>query len=102
MPCVCDTIPGNLRGYVVDEDRHPSGLSTRHMHIKRRGARLYRVEWGTDRKGARFVNVQTGKEGDERFAREIARWVDVEFDELSTAHDRAVKGLKFTKVKWEN
>ena len=68
MPCVCDTIPGNLRGYVVDEDRHPSGLSTRHMHIKRRGARLYRVEWGTDRKGARFVSVQTGKEGDERFA----------------------------------
>ena len=72
------------------------------MHIERRGSSLYRVEWGTDKSGERFINVQTGKEGDERFAKEIARWVDAEFDELSTAHDRAVRGLKFTKVKWVN
>ena len=102
MPCVCDTIPGNLRGYAINESRHPPGKSTRHMHIKRRGAFLYRVEWGTDQRGVRFINVQTGKEGDERFAREIARWVDDMFDELSTAYDEAVRGLKPTKVKWTN
>lgn len=102
MPCVCDTIPGNLRGYVKKEQLHPPGKSARHMHINLRRTRLYRVEWGTDQRGERFVNVQSGKEGDERFAREIARWVDDMFDELSDAYDKAVRGLKFTKVKWTN
>ena len=100
MPCVCDTIPGNLRGYAVDEDRHPLGKSTRHMHIKRRGSRLYRVEWGTDRRGSRFVNVLAGNDADEHFAKDIERWVYRKFDELNVAHDRAVKGLRFSKVKW--
>ena len=102
MPCVCDTFPGNLRGYVKKEQLHPPGKSTRHMHINLRSTRLYRVEWGTDKGGERFINVQSGKEGDERFAREIARWVDDMFDELSDAYDKAVRGLKFTKVKWTN
>lgn len=102
MPCVCDTIPGNLRGYVKKEQLHPPGKSARHMHINLRRTRLYRVEWGTDQRGERFVNVQSGKEGDERFAREIARWVDDMFDELSDAYDKAVRGLKFTKVEWTN
>lgn len=70
------------------------------MHIKRRGARLYRVEWGINKNGQRFINVQTGKEGNERFSREIARWVDDVFDELSDAYDKAVSGLDFTKVEW--
>lgn len=102
MPCVCDTIPGNLRGYVKKEQLHPPGKSARHMHINLRRTRLYRVEWGTDQRGERFVNVLTGKEGDERFAREIARWVDDMFDELSDAYDKAVRGLRFTKVEWTN
>lgn len=102
MPCVCDTIPGNLRGYVKKEQLHPPGKSARHMHINLRSTRLYRVEWGTDQRGERFVNVQSGKEGDERFAREIARWVDDMFDELSDAYDKAVRGLRFTKVEWTN
>ena len=72
------------------------------MHINLRRARLYRVEWGTDKSGERFINVQSGKEGDERFAREIARWVDGMFNELSDAYDKAVRGLRFTKVKWTN
>lgn len=72
------------------------------MHINLRRTRLYRVEWGTDQRGERFVNVLTGKEGDERFAREIARWVDDMFDELSDAYDKAVRGLRFTKVEWTN
>ena len=41
-----------------------------------------------------------GKEGNERFSREIARWVDDVFDELSDAYDKAVSGLDFTKVEW--
>ena len=102
MPCVCDTIPGNLRGYVKKEQLHPPGKSARHMHINLRRTRLYRVEWGTDQRGERFVNVLTGKEGDEKFAREIARWVDDMFDELSDAYDKAVRGLRFTKVEWTN
>lgn len=87
---------------MIKEKRHPPGKSTRHMHIERRGSSLYRVEWGTDKSGERFINVQVDEEGDERFAREIVRWVTIKFDELDTAHDRAVKGLEFTKVKWEN
>ena len=72
------------------------------MHINLRSTRLYRVEWGTDKSGERFINVQSGKEGDKRFAREIAQWVDDMFDELSDAHDKAVSGRRFTKVKWTN
>ena len=70
------------------------------MHIERRGSSLYRVEWGTDKGGERFINVQVDEEGDERFAKDIERWVTIKFDELDVAHDRAVSGLKFTKVAW--
>ena len=61
---------------------------------------MYRVEWGTNKKGRRFINVQQGDEGDEKFAREIAHWVDEVFDELTVAHDRAIRDLPFTQVKW--
>ena len=70
------------------------------MHIERRGSSLYRVEWGTDKRGERFINVQVDEEGDERFAKDIQRWVTVKFDELSDAYDRAVSGRRFTKVEW--
>lgn len=94
------TLPRGLRGYAIREKRHPLGKSTRHMHIKRRGTILYRVEWGTDKWGRRFINVQPGYEGDEKFAREIARWVDEVFEELTVVHDRAIRELPFKKVKW--
>ena len=70
------------------------------MHIYRRGTRLYRVEWGIDKGGERFVNVDVDDEGDERFARQIERWVTIKFEELDTAHDKAVSGRKFAKVEW--
>ena len=100
MACICDTIPRALKGYAIKERRHPPGKSTRHMHINRRGALLYRVEWGTDKQGERFVSVQPDKKADKQFVKDIERWVAAKFDELTIAHDRAIKGLSFTKVQW--
>ena len=100
MPCVCDTIPKSLRSYVIKERRHPPGESTRHMHINRRGTLLYRVEWGTDKKGERFVSVQPDKKADKQFVKEIERWVEIKFDELTDVYDKVVSGLPFTKVEW--
>ena len=70
------------------------------MHIFRRRTSLYRVEWGTDKRGTKFVNVIVGSDADEHFAKDIERWVNAKLEELNIAHDRAVKGLRFTKVKW--
>ena len=100
MACVCDTIPGNLRAYVNDEPNHPAGKSNRHMHIEKRGTRFYWVEWGIDKKGWRFINVLPTREGNDRFSREIARWVDEVFDELTVVYERVVKEIPFEKVKW--
>lgn len=97
MACVCDTIPGNLRAYVNDEPNHPAGKSNCHMHIEKRGTRFYWVEWGIDKKGWRFINVLPTREGNDRFAREIARWVDEVFDELTVVYERVVKEILFEK-----
>jgi len=102
VPCICDDIPGELRGYAVGEDRHPMGKSSRHLHIYRRNTSLYRVEWGTDKQGQLFVNIEAGKKVDKRFIRAIERWVMLKSDELNVAYDRAVQGHSFAKVKWEN
>ena len=100
MACICDTIPGNLRAYVNDEPNHPAGKSNCHMHIEKRGTRFYWVEWGIDKKGWKFINVLPTREGNDRFAREIARWVDEVFDELTVVYERVVKEISFEKVKW--
>lgn len=100
MPCICDSIPGGLRAYVTDERRHPVGKSSRHLHIFLGSTSLYRIEWGVDAKGVKFVDVKTGKAGNRKFARRIERWVLFKFDELSAAHDRVVRGADFEKVDW--
>ena len=100
MTCICDTLPKDYKAYVTKEFRHPDPpeKSNRHMHIGRRGRRLYRVEWGTDKKtGRRFVNVE-GE--DERFVRKIERWVLIKFDELGETHDNVIAGRKFDLVEW--
>lgn len=70
------------------------------MHIKLKGTRVYRAEWGTDKRIGRFIKVQPIREGTEKFAREIARWVADVFDELSDAYDKAVRDIPFEPVKW--
>ena len=100
VPCICDSIPGGLRAYVSEERRHPVGKSSRHLHIFLRNTSLYRIEWGVDAKGAKFVNVQTGKAGNRKLARKIERWVRFKFDELSAAHDLVISGADFKMVDW--
>lgn len=70
------------------------------MHIERRGTLFYWVEWGTDKKGARFINAYPTEEGNDRFARKVKRWVGDVFDELGDAYDKAMKGLPFDMVQW--
>lgn len=70
------------------------------MHIFLRRTSLYRVAWGIAKKGKRFVNVEAGSDADKRFSKKIERWVKLNFRELNGAHDKAVEGLPFTKVKW--
>ena len=70
------------------------------MHIEKRGTRFYWVEWGTDKKGVRFVNVIPTGEGNDKFARKIIRWVGDVFDELTVVYDSVVKDIPFEKVKW--
>lgn len=92
-------IAGGLRGYADQEAGRPPDQSARHMHIFLRRTSLYRVAWET-RGGRRFVTVKTGDEGGERFVSDIERWVYRDFEELNDAHDKAVKGKPFNKVKW--
>ena len=77
----------------------PPEKSNRHMHIGRRGRRLYRVEWGTNKITRRFVTVE-GE--DERFVRKIEHWVLIKFDELSEAHDNVIADREFDMVEWVN
>lgn len=100
MTCVCDSIPRDYKAYVTKEARHPDPpeKSNRHMHIGRRGIRLYRVEWGTNKTtGRRFVVVE-GE--DAKFGRKIKRWVLIKFDELCEAHDSVLADRDFDKVEW--
>lgn len=34
------------------------------------------------------------------FVKEIERWVEIKFDELTDVYDKVVSGLPFTKVEW--
>ena len=103
MACICNTIPKALKAYVAKEDQHPPDKSTPHMHIKRGGTRLYRVEWGTNAKtGERFAKVQTRKGADKQFVSDIERWVEIKFDELTDVYNKVVSDLPFSKVKWVN
>ena len=100
MACVCDSIPRDYKAYVTKEARHPDppAKSNRHMHIGRRGSRLYRVEWGTNKTtGSRFVEVE-GE--DARFIRKIKRWVFIKFDELCEAHDSVLADRDIAMVEW--
>lgn len=103
MPCICDTMPRGYKGFVADETQHPFKGHTRHLHIRRRGTNLYRVEWGTNKRNELvFVNVESGKEADKQFVKNIERWVNLKYLELNHAHDQVLDGEQPDKVDWEN
>lgn len=103
MPCICDTMPRGYKGFVADEIKHPFKGYTRHLHIRRRGVSLYRVEWGTNKQDELvFVNVDASREADQQFVKKIERWVNLKYRELNNAHDQVLNGEQPDKVDWQN
>lgn len=70
------------------------------MHIERRGTLFYWVQWGTDGKGVRFVNVFPSGDGNTKDGRKVKRWVEDMFDELTDAYQKATLGLPYDMVEW--
>lgn len=96
-------MPRGYKGFVVDEIKHPFKGYTRHLHIRRRGVSLYRVEWGTNKQDELvFVNVDASREADQQFVKKIERWVNLKYRELNNAHDQVLNGEQPDKVDWQN